>query len=221
MRQIHAAAALLAISLAPLVRAQSPAGQSLPQPQAAPATQADQITSAAQALVPPDQQATREQLTKLFEAMRLRKQFDSMTKMMPSIVERQVHEEMAQMTAATAGGKQLSPQQQTALDKLTAKYLQKATSLYPSEEMIEDAMAVYQRHMSRSDADAYIAFYSSPPGQHLLDAQPVIMKEYMPVVTGKVQARTRELYAEMAQDIHEFTKSQEPQAVPAPAPPPK
>jgi hypothetical protein len=177
------------------------------------------MTSATQAVVPPDQQATREQLTKLFEAMRLRKQFDSMTKTMPAIVERQVYEEMAQMTAATTGGKQLSPQQQAALDKLTAKYLQKATSLYPAEEMIEDAMAIYQRHMSRSDADAYIAFYSSPPGQHLLDAQPVIMKEYMPVVTGKVQARTRELYAEMAQDIHEFTKSQEPQAAPAPAPP--
>src|SRR6185312_10111232 len=210
MRQIHAAAALLAISLAPFARAQSPA---------APATQADQMASAEQAVVPPDQQATREQLTKLFEAMRLRKQFDSMTKTMPAIVERQVHEEMAQMTAATTGGKQLSPQQQTALDKLTAKYLQKATSLYPAEEMIEDAMAIYQRHMSRSDADAYIAFYSSPPGQHLLDAQPVIMKEYMPVVTGKVQVRTKELYAEMAQDIHEFTKSQEPQAAPAPAPP--
>jgi len=219
MRQIHAAAALLAISLAPLARAQSPAGQALSQSQAAPATQADQMASAAQAVVPPDQQATREQLTKLFEAMRLRKQFDSMTKTMPAIVERQVHEEMAQMTAATTGGKQLSPQQQTALDKLTAKYLQKATSLYPAEEMFEDAMAIYKRHMSRSDADAYIAFYSSPPGQHLLDAQPVIMKEYMPVVTGKVQARTRELYAEMAQDIHEFTKSQEPQAAPAPAPP--
>ncbi|HXE05358.1 MAG TPA: DUF2059 domain-containing protein [Bryobacteraceae bacterium] len=218
MRQIHAAAALLVISLAPFARAQSPAGQALSQSQAAPATQADQMTSAAEAVVPPDQQATREQLTKLFEAMRLRKQFDSMTKTMPAIVERQVHEEMAQMTAATTGGKQLSPQQQTALDKLTAKYLQKATSLYPAEEMFEDAMAIYQRHMSRSDADAYIAFYSSPPGQHLLDAQPVIMTEYMPVVTGKVQARTRELYAEMAQDIHEFTNSQEPQAAPAPAP---
>src|SRR6185312_17253531 len=141
MRQIHAAAALLAISLAPFARAKS---------QAAPATQADQMTSAAEAVVPPDQQATREQLTKLFEAMRLRKQFDSMTKTMPAIVERQVHEEMAQMTAATTGGKQLSPQQQATLDKLTAKYLQKATSLYPAEEMIEDAMAIYQRHMSRS-----------------------------------------------------------------------
>lgn len=222
MRNTCAAAILLTICLVPLAGAQSPANPTAP---AASQASPDQSPSAVQAgaaessIVPPDQQATREQLTKLFATMRLRQQFDSMTRMMPAIVERQVHEEMAQMTAAIAGGKQLSPQQQAAWDKLNAKYLQKVTSLYPAEEMIDDAIAVYQRHMSRSDVDAYIVFYSSPPGQHLLDAQPVIMKEYMPVVTGKVQARTRDLYAEMAQDMHEFMKSQEPQAAPAPAPP--
>lgn len=217
MRQIHTAAALLVICLAPLAMAQSPAGQTAQGAEATPAGQAAQAADAAQAVVPLDQQATREQLTKLFEVMRLRQQFDSMTKMMPAIIEQQVHAQMAGMAAAIPGGKQLSPQQQAALDKLSAKYLQKATSLYPAAEMIEDAMTVYQRHMSRSDADAYIAFYSSPPGQHLLDAQPVIMKEYMPVVSGKVQERTKELYAEMAQDLRDFVKSQEPQAAPAPA----
>ncbi|MGH9590764.1 MAG: DUF2059 domain-containing protein [Terracidiphilus sp.] len=213
MRKIYASAGLLAICLAPFAARHARAGQTSQTAQAAPAGQA---ADAAQAVVPPDQQATREQLAKLFEVMRLRQQFDSMTKMMPAIVEQQVHAQMAEMTAEMPGGKQLSPQQQAALDKLTAKYLQKASGLYPAEEMIEDAMTVYQRHMSRSDADAYIAFYSSPAGQHLLDAQPVIMKEYMPVVTGKVQARTRKLYAEMAQDMHEFMKSQEPQAAPTP-----
>lgn len=214
MRLIHAAAALLSICLVPLAMAQSPAGQTT-QGAGAPADEAAQAADAAQAVVPPDQQATREQLAKLFEVMRLRQQIDSMTKMMPAIIEQQVHAQMAGMEAAIPGGKPLSARQQAALDKLSAKYLQKATSLYPSEEMIKDAMTVYQRHMSRSDAEAYIAFYSSPPGQHLLDAQPVIMKEYMPVVSGKVQTRTKELYAEMAQDLHEFMKSQEPQPAPA------
>lgn len=197
--------AALGLAFAPLALAQSPAASAAP----APAT--------ASAEVLPEQQATREQLTKLFEVMRLRQQFDSMTKMMPAIVEQQVHEQMAQMAAAIPGGKQLSPQQQAAFDKLTDKYLQKANSLYPADEMLEDAVTVYQRHMSRTDVDAYIVFYSSTPGQHLLDAQPVIMKEYMPVVSEKVQARTKQLYAEMAQDMQEFMKSQEPQAAPAPS----
>jgi hypothetical protein len=209
MRKHYAAAAILAISFAPLALAQSPAFPPTPAAQA----------PAAAAEVPQGQQATREQLTKLFDVMRLRQQFDTMTKMMPTIVQQQVHEQMAQMVAAIPGGTQLSPQQQAAFDKLTEKYLHKANSLYPADEMMNDAMAVYQRHMSRSDVDAYIAFYSSAPGQHLLDAQPVIMKEYMPIVTGKVQTRTRELYAEMTQDMQEFLKSQEPQTTPAPATP--
>lgn len=207
MKNHYAVAALAVIALAPFAAAQSPAAQ--PAPAQAPAATA--------AVVPPDQQATREQLTKLFEVMRLRQQFDSMTKMMPAIVQQQVHEQISEMAAALPGGKQLSPQQQAAFDKLTNKYLEKARGLYPADEMVQDAMAIYQRHMSRSDVDAYIAFYSSVPGQHLLDSQPVIMKEYMPVVTGKVQARTRKLYAEMAQDMQELMKSQEPQTAPAPA----
>ncbi|HEV2326826.1 MAG TPA: DUF2059 domain-containing protein [Terracidiphilus sp.] len=213
MKKYYAAAALMAIILAPLAPAQSPAGQPAPAAEAAPTNQAP---ASAAAEVSPEQQASREQLTKLFEVMRLRQQFDSMTKMMPAIVEQQVHEQMAQMVAATPGGKPLSPEQQAALDKLTNKYLQKANSLYPADEMINDAMTIYQHHMSRSDVDAYIAFYSSTPGQHLLDAQPVIMKEYMPVVSQKVQSRTKELYSEMAQDMQEFMKSQEPQTAPAP-----
>lgn len=207
MKNLFAAAALAALTIAPWACAQSPAASTAPA--------AQQPAAEASAEVPPDQQATREQLTRLFDVMRLRKQFDSMTKMMPAIVQQQVHEQMAEMAAAIPNGKQLSPEQQAAFDKLTDKYLQKATTLYPADEMMDDAMTVYRHHMSRTDADAYIAFYSSQPGQHLLDAQPVIMKEYMPVVTGKVQERTKTLYAEMAKDMQEFVKAQAPQPAPS------
>lgn len=208
MKTLNSLIAVTGLALAPFALAQSPAVASAPAAKA-PAAEA--------AVVPPEQQATREQLTKLFQVMRLREQFDSMTKMMPAIVQQQVHEQLSEMAAAIPGGKQLSPQQQAALDKLMAKYMQKATTLYPADEMMNDAMAVYQHHMSRTDVDAFIAFYSSTPGQHLLNAQPVIMKEYMPVVTGKVQARTKELYAEMAEDMQNFLKAQPPQSAQPPA----
>ncbi len=64
------------------------------------------------------------------------------------------------------------------------KYIQKAMTIYSAEDMIEDMTAVYQRHLTGADVDAMIAFYSSPAGQHLLDAQPSIMKEYMPIGDG-------------------------------------
>ena len=39
---------------------------------------------------PADQQPTKEQLAKLFEAMRVRKQMQSMLKMMPAMVQQQI-----------------------------------------------------------------------------------------------------------------------------------
>ncbi len=207
MKKAYAIVAAAGLALAPWALAQAPAGQ--------PAA-ADQPQAAAQAVVPAAQQATKQQLIKLFEVMRLRQQFTSMTKMMPAIVQQQVHEDISETVAAIHGGNQLTTQQQAALEKIMTRYMEKASSIYPADEMANDAMAVYQRHMSRSDVDAYIAFYSSPPGQRLLDAQPVIMHEYMPIVREKVKERTHKLYAEMAQDLHEFVKAQAPAKTPAP-----
>ncbi len=161
-----------------------------------------------QAQVPPDQQATKEQLAKLFEVMRLHQQFDNMMKVMPQMAEQQMRAQMKEMLAATPDAKKLTPEQQAALDKLMSKYLEKAQSIYPINEMLDDAASVYQRYMSRSDVDAYIAFYNSPPGQHLLDAQPLILKEYMPLAMKRVQERSAKLSAEMAVDMQEFMREQ-------------
>ncbi len=163
--------------------------------------------AATEALVPVEQQATKQQLRKLFEVMRLRQQFDEMMKMMPSMVQQQVRGQMDQLTEKMPGAKHLTPEQQEALNKLMDKYMEKARTLYPADEMIEDAIAVYQRHMSREDVDAYIGFFSSVPGQHFLDAQPAIMKEYLPIAMERAQRRTSELTAEMATDLAEFAKS--------------
>ena len=179
----------------------------------APATQPAQSSPkavATQASVPPEQQATREQLTKLFEVMRLRQQFDDMMRALPGVVQQQVRMQMDQLTAKMPGGQKLTPEQQKSLDKLMHKYMEKTRTLYPADEMIADAISVYQRHMTREDADAYIAFFSSPAGQHLLDAQPVIMKEYLPIAMDRAERRTRALTMEMAADLAEFSKPAEP-----------
>ena len=75
---------------AQLCRAQ--AAQSTPVPAVAstPATPVDSAT----ATIPPDQQATKEQVEKLFEVMRLRKQMESMMNMMPELVEQSYRTEM-------------------------------------------------------------------------------------------------------------------------------
>lgn len=205
MKKFYAAVALASLSLMPLALAQSPAAPSA------------STTQTPAAVVPADQQATREQLEKLFEVMRLRQQFNQLMTMMPRAVEQGIHEEMQQAITEMPSAQQLTAAQQAQLTAIMDKYMKKAMELYPADEMMQDAIGVYQRHMSRSDVNAYIAFYKSPPGQRLLDAQPVIMKEYMPIVMAKAQDRSKALYAEMMQDIVNFTKAQAPQSSPAPA----
>jgi hypothetical protein len=200
MRRGFCMVASAALVLAPWTGAQTQTGQAA----------ADQTSATADATIPKDQQATREQLKKLFEVMRLRQQFDAMMKMLPNFVQQQVHTQMEEMTAKLPDDKKPTTEQKVALDKVMRKYMDKAQAIYPADEMIEDAITVYQRHMSRTDVEAYIAFFSSAPGQHLLDAQPHIMKEYMPIAMERAQARSKELFAQMAVDMEAAMKPEAP-----------
>lgn len=220
MRKTCAAAVLSVVCLAPLGVAQPQSNPTAPS--ASQTEPADQPTSAVQAspaepsVVPPDQQATREQLTKLFEVMRLRQQMNLQLGVVSSAMQQSMRQGFQEAVAQVPNAERLTPGQQAKLEDILSGYMKKAVSVYPAEEAVDDAAAVYQRHMSRSDVDAYIAFYSSPPGQHLLDGQPVIMREFMPIILKKVEDRSKALQAGLMQDIANFVKAQTPQSAPAP-----
>ena len=201
MKAICSIGFLCALLPAPFGFAQAPAAQP---------AQTGRDAVSTQTSVPVEQQATKEQLRKLFEVMRLRQQFEDMMKMLPSVAQQQVNAQMDQLTASMLDRKQLTANQKKSLQKLSSKYKERAAKLYPLDEMISDAISVYQRHISREDADAYITFFSSPPGQHFLDAQPAIMREYTPIAMERTQRRIRELMTEMAADLVEFSKPAEP-----------
>jgi hypothetical protein len=170
--------------------------------------QADQpATPVTEVSIPPDQQPSKEQLAKLFEVMRLRQQLQSVQKMIPAMVRQQMQAQAHEMAAKLPGGGTMTPEQQAAVAKIQDKYLEKAFNIITSDELIDDMTAVYQRHLSRSDVDAFITFYSSPAGQHLLDQQPAIMREYMPVVMKRAQERSKALTDELTKEMAEFTKS--------------
>lgn len=173
--------------------------------------------STAAPALPPDQQATKEQIEKLFDVLRLRKQMQQMLGMMPAVVQQSFQDQMKNLSANLPPGKQLTAQDEAALEKVMNKYMQEAIGAYPVEEMLTDAIPVYQRHVSRTDADAVIAFYSSPPGQRLLDEQPAIMNEYMPIVMSHMQERTKHLTEDMAADMRKAL--QQESAVPDPSVP--
>jgi hypothetical protein len=150
--------------------------------------------------IAPGDQATKEQLMKLFDVMRIRQQMQTVRAIVPQMVEGQLRQ---QLRALSDGGSSsnLTPEQRAAAEKLMNQYIEKAVNVYPVDEMLADMTTIYQRYLTREDVDGLIAFYSSSPGRHLLDAQPHIAKEYMPVVMQRAQERTKALTAEMMKDL--------------------
>jgi hypothetical protein len=158
--------------------------------------------------IPAGDRATNEQLAKLFEVMRLRDQMVSMRKIVPAMVEGQMREQMRAMSSQLSpDSDQLTPTQRAALNQLLSKYIDRAVNLYSVDEMVADMTGLYREHLTREDIDAMIVFYGSPAGQHLLDAQPKIAQEYMPLVMQRAAERTKTLTAEMMKDVAALKQS--------------
>ena len=181
--------------------AQTPAGQTV-----------DTIARAVPAAIPADQQATKEQLVKLFELMRVREQVASLTKMIPALVQQQMTTQMKQLQQNNPAIASIPEEQRQAITKLTNKFLERAMDLYKTDEMLADMTVLYQKYMTSSDVDGIIAFYSSPAGQHLLNVQPVILQEYLSQVMQRVQNQSKVLIDEMQKEMMEFIKSNAPSA---------
>jgi hypothetical protein len=137
--------------------AQAPAGQTAPAPVPSPV-----------AAVPADQQPSQEQLTKLFELLRVRENLASVSKILPAQMQQQIAAQAKEMQKDHPGRPHLTEEQQQAVTKITNKFMARVINLYSADEMIADMAALYQKHLSSSDVDDLIGFYSSPAGQHLL-----------------------------------------------------
>jgi uncharacterized protein len=214
-RKIHMAmilsTAVVATSAFSIAQSAMPTGQTGAAAQAGPTPAAS---------VPAGQQPTKEQLAKLFDVMRIRDQMQSMRQIVPGMVAQQIQSAMKQTEATLPAGTKLTPEQREAMQKVMSKYVGKAMDLYPTDEMLADMTTIYQQHLSKDDVDGLITFYSSPAGQHLLDAQPVIAKEYMPMVMGKVTERSQAMTKEMMKEMADIVPTAKPAAKAGPAKPP-
>jgi hypothetical protein len=70
----------------------------------------------------------------------------------------------------------------------------------PFEEMMQAMVPTYQKHFTKGDMDALVAFYTSPVGQKLLRELPAIMGEamtaMMPIMREHIDATNRRLQQE-------------------------
>jgi hypothetical protein len=161
----------------------------------------------AAAVVPADLQPTSQQLDRLFDAMRIKEQMATMTKMMPQIIQQQMVQEMDEMQKTRPELANRTPAQKEASAKVVGKFMQQAISLYGSDDIIADMKMLYQRHLTGNDVENLITFYGSPSGQHMLDMVPAVMQEFMPQAMQKIQRKMRPLIAEMSKELAEIAQS--------------
>lgn len=102
---------------------------------------------------------------------------------------------------------EMTAEQLARMDKESAEIAR----TFPVEQIVEDMIPVYQKHLTKADVDAMIGFYSSPSGKKILHDMPAIMAESMEAVYPRLQKNMDDILRRLDE------KADEPEKKAAPA----
>lgn len=145
--------------------------------------------------------ASQQDIRRLFEVMQVRSQM--------RVVMQQVYQQMRSMERD-----QIKKQQPSVSDEDIAKVdaiAQDVLNGMSIDGLLDDMIPVYQKHLTKSDVDAMVGFYSTPTGQKILKEMPAITTEGMQAMqprlrqmvddaTNQMEKRMREQILEKKQD---------------------
>ncbi len=79
----------------------------------------------------------------------------------------------------------------------------------PLDEMVEAAVTVYRRHLSKSDVEEMIRFYAGPVGQKILREQPQMLQESMQAGAAIQQKRMDQIMAKIRESARKMSEADE------------
>ena len=116
-------------------------------------------------------------------------------------IQKMIHEECLKHQDA------LSPDFEARMNNLMNDMLKNM----PWDEMFKAMMPVYQKHFTKGDLDAMIAFYSTPTGQKFLRETPELMIDttaaIMPVANQYLEKINARMQGELEAELKEAKKS--------------
>ena len=142
---------------------------------------------------PSDSPASREQILKMFEVMHIRQQMRPMMEGMFKQQSALVRETM----------KQRYPQMTDREMTRTNDIMVESVKDFPIDDMLDDMIPVYQKHLTQADAEAMIVFYSSPTGQKLMQELPAITSEGMQAAYPRMQKHMEKVMQRVEQQMKE------------------
>ena len=138
---------------------------------------------------------SREDVLKLFDLLQITKTMDAViqaTKQQSmEIAEQMIREKMPDITAG----------QKKQFEEMMDDVMQAALGPAAIREMLEATIPVYQKHLTKADLDAMVAFYSSPAGQKILHEQPAMVQESMEASAGIQQRIARSMFQKIDERI--------------------
>ena len=99
------------------------------------------------------------------------------------------------------------------ISKIEAMEVENSKSL-DLDGMLDDLIPVYQKHLTKPDIDAMIAFYATPTGQKLMREQPQMAAESMQAVSGRMQKSMDEMMRQVEKMSKEDKSADKPSVKP-------
>lgn len=141
--------------------------------------------------------ASQDDILKLFDVMQIRNQMKLVMQQMSQQMRSLGHEQIRKRDP------KVTDEQIAKLDAMSDEI----TRDFPIDGLLADMVPVYQKHLSKSDVDAMIGFYSTPTGQKILRELPAITAEGMQAM----QPRLREVMDEANDRLDRMIREQMPQ----------
>lgn len=147
-----------------------------------------------------DPPASKEDIQKLFVALHVRERqqliVENSQKQAKAIATDILHKELPE-----ASKEELS-QMQGMIDDM----VDDIDKDYPMDAILQDMVPVYQRHLTKSDCDELIVFYSSPVGQKVLRELPAITSEAMQISTSHLQPRMEAAVSRLREKVERMAE---------------
>ena len=147
-----------------------------------------------------DPPASREDVLKLFQVMQIRDQMIQVMRQVTLQMRSISHEQMKRQNPSVTAED---------LAKIDARSEQIIEAV-PVDDLLDDMIPVYQKHLTKGDVGAMVNFYSTPTGQKILHEMPAMTTEGIQAV----QPRMRKIMDDTMRKAQETAKP----AVAKPAP---
>ncbi len=148
---------------------------------------------------------TREDVLKLFDLLQITKTMDAVinaTKQQSmEIAEQMIRDRMPDAT----------PEQKKQFMAMVDDVMRESLGTAAINEMLAATIPVYQHHLTKSDMEAMMAFYSSPVGQKILHEQPAMVQESMEASAGIQQRIARAMFQKIGERVAKMAEAEKEQ----------